>query len=493
MPPVIKKSKDETPDLEIIYPEEEAKLFKGDKAITFDQMREILGWETEEQYKERIKREKGEAAKEYKVGFGDEYMLKDPNGKKIRCSHNSKNRPFKEPWAKALCQDILLSGPGLPLAKRRFRFNGEALILGRYGSVISGQHRGAGFMLAVLEWRKDPARWKFSWPTEPVFETVATLGISEDQDTIRTIDNVQPRSLSDVLFTSDVFAKITNSVRRKEVTGYLAKAVDLLWKRVNIQTRYQTTAESCDFLDRHKNLLKCVKHVFDENGGGEKAGRALSALSISPGEVAALMYLMACSKSSPEEYEKTWSEKGLNFTLMEKAEQFVSRLALGNEGAPDFEPLRKVLGQIVTDEDGATSTEKRALLANAWNLFVQDKPITEAGIALKYGEDEAGVKRLIEFPSVGGIDKGDHVEKKQAGPTKEELEAEKARIRKETADKLLERIKQNAAARGQENGQVAPPAPAPTPATTPTPPPKAPVKPRAKPQGKPVLRGGTEK
>lgn len=428
--------------LPVVYPEVKATLRYGPAALTFTQAKELIGWENEEDYKKRMTVGKSPKAT---VGYAEDYLLKDPSGKKVRCWHNTHNRPLKEKWAEALCQDLLYSGPGLAPERRRWQFNGEAVIVGRHGQVLSGQHRLIAFILAVLRWRTGD-EWKRIWPTEPVLETVIVVGVDEGQATTRTLDNIQPRTLSDVFYTSALFADITDSVARKEVARMLEAAVKLLWKRSGAGTEvdYQTHGESSDFLDRHPKLLHCVKHMFSEN-----RDRAISLLRLSPGQCAAMMYLMGASKTDDVTYHKTRSEKGMDLSYMEEARGMWVALLSKSEKCKAISEALAMLVDASTDT-GGREIEKRAILTKAWVRYISQKPITLESLALQYAPDRNGNMRLVkeEDHVFGGIDVGDSYSKPaDAIPSPEEKEAEQKKVDAEKKQRVDDLAKKAATAK----------------------------------------------
>ncbi len=435
-PEVAKAVPKKAGNLPVVYPEVKASLRYGPSALTFIQACELIGWEDEETYKKRMTTD---PKKKAVVGYAEDYLLKDSAGRKVRCWHNTKNRPLKEPWCKALKQDLLCSGPGLTPERRRWQFNGEAIIIGRHGQVLSGQHRLIAFILAVLDWRKGD-EWKRIWPTEPVLETVIVVGVDESQKTTRTLDNIQPRSLSDVFYTSSLFADITDSVQRKELSRMLEAGVKLLWKRSGAGTEvdYQTHGESSDFLDRHPRLLNCVKHMF-----GENRDRAISNCRLSAGECATLLYLMGTSKSDDVQYHKTRSEKGMDFANWDKAHNFFVEFLSKTE---KLKPVHTAL-QLLVDSETATGgrkVEQHAILAKAWVQYLLRGAVKDGTqLVLRYGADRNNNMRLLkdEDHIFGGIDVGESYAKpNEEVPPPEAVEAEKKKIDAKRLEDMKEKV-----------------------------------------------------
>lgn len=439
-----RQAKKKEPERPILYPTPSTILCIGDgsiegtkTAVARAKMAELLWYETEDQWKDRVKKEMNDVVAVSKLcaaGFGEDFLYKNLGGQKVRCWNNTKNRSFSLSHMKELAQEILHSGPGLPKEKRRWQWNGESFIVGDRAQVISGQHRGIGLLWACDEWKRNPDKWKIIWPTEPTLDILLVFGVPELPYVLRTIDNVMPRKLSDVFYTSELFAKL-NPRDREECSRMLMNAVDLSWTRTGVDTKYQTHGESVDYLDRHPRLLRCVKDLFDEN-----SQRKISLLKLSPGRCAALQYLFGCSKSSLEKYSVNKTEKSLDWSMWDKAKEFFILISAQSE---KLAAVRTCLGYLI-DEDtgsGGRQVEKHALLCKAWNLFSMDKPVTEKALELAYGEDANGITRLLEHPTIGGIDLGEKTHEvkddaKTPEPTEAEVEAAKAAERKKRADEL---------------------------------------------------------
>lgn len=272
-----KKAKTEAVEREIIYKDVTVSVCKGDDAVTVEQAKKLLGWETESD----------------KVKFGNTFLLKDIEGNKVRCQNNSHNRRFSMTVARTLMAEIL---------RGKWRFNGESMIIGRSGETISAQHRLIGLILAAQEWEKDKERWSF-WTDEPTLESVIVFGIDEGDETVNTVDTGIPRSLSQVIERSEYFAGMKQKDRHRcaQMADY---AIRLLWHRtgagMDAFAPKRTHAESLDFLARHPRILECVKHVYEENGEEGKIANY-----VSPGYAAGLMYLMGCCATDPQEYGAT--------------------------------------------------------------------------------------------------------------------------------------------------------------------------------------------
>lgn len=404
----------------IIYAKPELKLLMGPSAMTVEAAMDTLGWENEPTYTTRmVTKDPSLTPDQCKL---KEFLFKDESGLKIMCWNNAKNRPFDERWARSVAQDIL---------NRNWMLNLENIIIGTTGLVLSGQHRLIGFVLAYQIYLKNKERYAPLWGSDPfVLETSVGLGASEDPRVVSTLDNVKPRSLADVLYTSDLFRDLSNT-ERKECARMLDTAIDMLWKRTGADKQefnsYQTHSQSQEFLTRHGRLLDCVKHIFEEN-----KERSISNLQLSPGQCAAAMYLMGSAGSSMLKYQEleVRHEKILDWGHWDEARDFWVALASGK--------LPHIIQALafLADEEGGRATEKMALIAKAWGFNGSKKPPTVEQLALRYTEpDTLGKRKLDESPTFGGIDIGHRKAAPQEGdsrpPTKEEVEETKLKIRQQ--------------------------------------------------------------
>lgn len=382
----------------IVYEEGHVKVFQGDEALTVEKAKQLLGW------------------REAKVD--EEPLLVDDYGKKIVCTNNRNNRPYYIQNADAIKQEVL---------RGRWRMNWENLIIGETGNVLSGQHRLIGFILAVQTWEQSPEDYPH-WEVIPSLEIAIAFGCSEDEDVINTIDTGKSRNLTDVLYRSEYFREFKPS-DRKFVARTADFAVKTLWERTGVKDAFslhRTHAESLDFIKRHPKLLDCVKHVFEENTEGriQKYAKSL-------GTAAGFMYLMAVSNSDWLVYKEQRNESCLNLDNWDKASEFW--LAIGNKDKK-FNLLHRAVVDLA--QHNSPNLEYQTLLIKAWLLFSADKPFTEANLAMKYNLDEDGVRFLIEFPLLGGIDAGPHEEVEEVEPTPEQVETEKAKVKQEKGNPI---------------------------------------------------------
>ena len=372
-----------------LYPKIEVQLCVGKEALTSDKAKKLLGWE------------ETEAAP----------LLKDANGKGIACVNNTSNRPFYPGLCRLYKQEHL---------RKRWRLNGETIIIGKTGQVLEGQHSLVALVLAVQEYEADPELHVQFWDAEPIMEKLVVFGIAEDDETVNTINSGKSRSLTDVLYRSEFFANSTIKNRRKlaKIADY---AVRFLWVRTGVPTTLRRTHfESVDFLIRHRKLVECVQHIFDE----EKGNKNLISQYISPGCASGLLYLMSACKSDVKKYNLVDppTEETLDFESWAKACDFWTELALGSK---EFGQLKKVMTDLRNRDGSISLAEQCALIVKAWNCWLIGQPITSKSIRLKYETDDDDFQTLAECPSVGGIDLGDPTADEEEDPTPEEIRERK--------------------------------------------------------------------
>lgn len=357
-----------------IYPNVSVKICQGDKAITCDLAKKLLGWESEEDGKP----------------IYEDYLLVDNLGHKVRCLHNTRNRPMEKEWALTLAQEVL---------NRRWRLNLQTIIVGKYGQITNGQHRLIGLVLACQTWKTDH-HWKALWPTEPTLESLIAFGGDEDDEYTRTLDNVKTRTLADVLYTNPLFAKYSPKDRKVMVRA-VDYAVRLLWKRTgmvhNAFTPRQTHSEAIDFIARHPRVLEGTRLLLEEDY------TKLVRKTLGIGYASALLYLMAASNDSLEVYQDSPCEESLTLAEWDKAAQFW----VGLQADPIFQVLREVLTNLTNrDDEGVVGglDERLATVIKAWKCYINEEPLDLVALQLNYDIDEAGFKTLNDPQTLGGLD-----------------------------------------------------------------------------------------
>lgn len=484
------------------YPTVESKVFGDENPITVEMMKEWLGWmeETEE------------------VKFGADYSYSTHDGKKVRLLNSGKNRPITQTIVDTYRQEHL---------QRRWRLNGETIVIGNKGEVLSGQHRGVALIEANAERHgKNHMHWDDNWPEngDVTMPSIVVFGIDESDPVVNTLDTGKPRSLADVLYRSEYWAKEKPAVRRvrARMGDY---AIRLLWERTGAKkdsfVPRRTHSEAIDFIERHRKIIKCINHIDEENQKGEPKkdadGKPIPesgkiAKYISPGYAAALMYLMGCSRSDGDNYRNPRGgaprkESGLNWEEWETAENFW--IDLGQQGQMKCKEVRTAFAALVNPDTGdrGTMSEKIAVIVKAWALYREHGEVPDGSLVgddgvvlLDYERDEDGMRHLSNHPVIDGIDlgpsKGEEKEEEEttAEPSVEEIaeqsapEAEAAEPEAAPDDKAAQREEKKkkllANRAEKKNGGTTPAEPA---ANGETPAAETPVAtpPKGKPKGKP--------
>lgn len=389
-------------------------VHSDDKPITVALAKKLLGWEEVEK----------------------NHLLKDVDGRKISCSNNLKNRPISKANYDTLKQEIL---------RRKWRFNGEPIIVGSEGGILNGQHTLIALILASQEMEQNPELWEVYWQSEPTIDKLIVYGVPEEDLIINTMDTCKPRTLADVIYRSEFFADL-NSVQRKKASKIAESAIKMMWHRTGASldafAPRRTHAESLDFIDRHPTLLKCVSFIFNEDGKEKSLSNYLS-----PGYASALLYLMASSSSELMSYYSSPEDRvedNLDFESMERAQDFWCELHAGE----DFQPVRKMLGNLL-NEGTSSIAVKCAVIIKAWEQYLLEEPITTKSIKLKFVANEYDIMELAETPICGGIDLGNPDEEPQADDIttirerakKEELQSKKRKQAEESPTKSKKRAK----------------------------------------------------
>lgn len=454
---------------EVKYPEFTVGKYLLDKAIKADQAQRMLGWETEKDYVARMLKlpeNRGRKAAEFE--FGEDYLLKVPEkldqaGQKVRCWNNAKNRPFDEKHCRKLAWVVLMRQWAGPTTMPGKTVNGETICIGRTKLVLSGQHRLIALVLAHLMWKADKpgGKWKALWPEDqypdgPVLESVVCFGVSEDQEVVNTLDNVKPRTPSDIFYTSDLFA-LYSPDQRKMASSHLQAAVSFLWRRTrygggegDVGQRYASNPEIMSFVELHGGekgrLIEAVKHVVDWN---YKERKISGLLGLSPGAAAGMLYLMGSSATDGEEFRKQLAagqEPSFDWRNWDLAVKFWQELS---ERGSQLDPAREALCRLADPETGSGKrdpVEQACLIAKTWESYLgaggKAKKM-QFPIRLKYDRGEYGENLLNEFPTFEGIDLGEPRRREgQNGEalTPEEVEQRLKESRAQATKKAQEKI-----------------------------------------------------
>lgn len=437
---------------EVLYPEVGVNVYclgSDLGPLTQTVAKTILDWQTEAEIRARLVADghdefaaEGARLKVEVDGVVVPQTLVDGTGAKVWCLRNSTNREYTDSWARELCQDIL---------QGNWKFNLENVIVSRTGVVTSGQHRLIGFVLACQSWAESPESYPH-WAAEPALETLVALGGSDDPTVLRTVDNVKPRSLGDVFFTSPTFSDLDRD-GKKLASKMLASAVNRLWQRTRAGEqgglKYQTHSQSVEFLAKHKRLEEAVRHIFEEN----KGTRPLSNLDLQPGDCAALMYLMAVGNTDIDGgYLQDRSEATVDLSLWDTAAAYWSRLAKRDGSVRGV--VSGLAGLVDPDTGGyGRWAEKSTVLCLGFAAFAERGKVVEADVGLIYATDDEGVRHLtpecLTSGTAGGIDQGPPV------PKVREDKADEAEAAKNAKDATRKKLSDQADATAKGDGKDA--------------------------------------
>ena len=359
-----------------------------DDSITYEDAQQMLGWVTESD----------------DLKFGDDFLCRDIDGRKVRCENNKDNVPFAPVRAATYKQEIL---------NGNWRLNGEPVIFGVTGNVLSAQHTLVGFILAVQTWRRNPDEYPL-WKEEPTLSTYVSVGIDESDEVVNTIDTGKRRQLSHVLFRSEILSSVKKKDRTK-VAKMCDSPVRTVWDRTgqkfDAYSPRLTHSEALGYLKEHPKLIQCVKNIHDQD-----VEQGISKY-LPPGVAAGLLYLMGCD-STKKGGKRAWSS-------MTKAKEYFRCIAKSE--AASSAVGRKIVG--LFNQGLGTLDERVALVVMGW-LAYKEKTLVEAkDLKLKYNQDRDGFKYLSEYPSVGGIDYGK--------PTKSDIHLQNGEDVKEKKPKKL--------------------------------------------------------
>lgn len=432
--------------------------------ITVANAKAMLQYETEAEYSARMVKLQGGQPDQYvfrpagmatnhkdfaRLAKTAEANFVDPAGQRVVCWRNANNRPLDVAWVQELMQDA---------AERGWRLNCENIIISKTGFVMSGQHRLVMLIWLYLCWRGDAKgdAWadisrvaRRHWgEEEPYIESLVACGADEDQATLMTLDNTKARTDADNAIQMELFegwtrpapsndasgAKVLvprplDSKQKREAAKYLDVATDLLWVRTGASgtaKRIKSKKATANFWDAHPTLLECVRHIWEENGGKDSdSGMGIAAAKLSPGECAAMLYLMGSCGTNGATYRDRpdvgdRNEDCIDWGAMTKAKEFWSKLGQSHpdyDGPAEFKelfrPLRHAIGKTYDPHTGigGKSEEKQALIVKAWAAYIAHGNIQDADLELRYDRDvdqegNQTDKWLAESPKFGGIDVG---------------------------------------------------------------------------------------
>lgn len=354
-------------------------VFTGDHKLTVETVKERLGWITE-----------AEVAKAG-VKFEGDYLLRDHEGNKVRCTKNDTNRPFGRGLADEYALEFLRNTwEGL---------NGETFIFDSKGMLHNGQHRLIGLVLAEQLRQKNKEKWKEYGVNGPIkIDAIFVTGISHKREVVDSIDGGRKRSVGDVFFRHE-FDKGFTAKQRKTLNNMLAGAVRLSWLRqggkVVSDAPKLPRSEAIRHLEANPGIRAAVEYVWREDEGVEGSGGGQIGSLISLPYAAALLYLMSGAKST---------ETKQDFTLLDKAQEFWTKFASG-AGLEANDPIL-VLRKLLQSSEASSAAGRDGItimVVKAWNAWIDGNKVTAADIKVKMKTVD-GVKRIDEDPRIGGLD-----------------------------------------------------------------------------------------
>lgn len=392
--------------------------------ITVEKAKYLLGWLEED----------GDAVK-FKSG---EYSteLEPYLPRRVKLQNNPHNRPINSGNFLDLRQSILT---------KKWKFNGEPIIVGKTGTLLNGQHTLIATVLAEFERTEGDNKdhWATIWDSPITIDKMIVYGVDETDEVVNTMDTCKSRSLADVIYRANHFKGMKlDPKQRRSIAKIMEHAVRLLWDRtgagLDAFSPRRTTLECVDFINRHEWLVKAVRHIWEENGDTDEIAKYVTL-----GYASGLLYLMATSTTDGDKYRAmdNPSEKAVSFGNRDKALAFWTEFVSGDErDLARFNPVREAIGMLADAETGKTGTlaEKIAIIFKAWCLYLEDGKFTKASLKLDYHQREDGSLKLLDKPDFGGIDAVsiDTKEDDEEGETDpDEIEANKEEVKQEALGK----------------------------------------------------------
>lgn len=355
--------------------------------LTVEQVKAILGWQEEPE-----------------GGKWKDYKLIDVYGNKVKLAGVKANRPFRIGLAKRYANEFV---------RGKWRFNGESFVIDSNGQFQDGQHRGVGFVLADQMREKDPGKWKeylgAAGKSGLTLDALIVRGVPPNDDVVDTLNTGQKRTLGDVIYRNHTIANARKGAYTDKelvvLSNILAGALRLVWMRVVNKAVNDAPhfphSEAMDFLKAHSDLTKAVLQVWDYEDGSEKRISKSMTVAYAGG----LFYLMACSKTDPEQF----MEQGvhvLDLSNWDKAKEFWDIFASGRGGAGS--PMLRAKDIVKTIEAGSAMGREEIIrtVVKAWNLWTEGKKSVarDTVVVSKAMNEEKEMMVLAEAPRIGGID-----------------------------------------------------------------------------------------
>lgn len=396
--------------------------------LTPDMAKAIVGWKEVEKSRDALK-------------------VDGPQGRiYVELQNNKNNRNFKIRLAERYGRMMLRGEWAGQVNSPSKTGNGESMTLDQKGGVISAAHRCVGLILADMDRQKLEASGEEGArklrelglkPGKPIVLPNVVVVKDVHDPAADTADTGKGRSLGDVLFRRRIFrdgAKVPESVQAR-LSRELANAVRLVSLRMGgakVSTggklEYPTAVK---FLEKNPLLQDCIEHIWEENGGGGRAGNRIAGY-IGLGQAAGLMYLQAYSASDRAKYEAgelDMARKPKNWAAAEKFWTLFSAFAVQEVAAAEAPPiaaLYKALEANRRSEDKLSRDAMCVLVARAWLAWMgveESKWRTIKSLQTKlYAKD--GEKMVLAFERFGGfdLDKAILEEKGWLEPDEEEVE-----------------------------------------------------------------------
>lgn len=408
--------------------------------------------------------------------FGEEYSLKDYYDKKVRLLKNLKNRPIYHSNLETIQQNMLM---------KRWELNGEPTIISDVGNVLDNQHTLISLILAQqrLDYEKNidntTLKWIHHWPEGIIsIPKVIVYGIKGSESVVNSMNTGKPRNFTDVLYRSPYFSKLParskDGVDRQTAARVTDHAVREIWVRMwmylNSYGNRLTNMEGANWIEAHGGMegkfLECVRFILDEDTHGHISRY------ISCGKAVSLMWLSAVGKSSQEKYyilrnndKDEEAYMTLNWSNWKLAVSFWKEFGdrepdkvvhAGKENETTVEgksrgPLKALtdLLEKMNNSDEPMVYEKDFVIARAWNLWCEEKPVTETAIKIKdtdYTEADkvTGTRQLVRRKHLrfGELDLGIYREKLTktlSSPQQEEVNNRINEVKSKNLEELQKR------------------------------------------------------
>lgn len=379
----------------------ETVVYQGEKALTVEQAKELIGWKIVGYAPKKGSAEKPEDALH-------KFHLRDTDGNKVFLVNNATNRPIRPGLYKRYISEVLRS---------KWYLNGETIVFDENGMCTNGQHRLIAFVLAEEIRRKDPKRYaKYGWggpgtKSELRMEVIVVRGISSAPEVLDTQNLGQKQTGGDVIYRRDFFKDEIDSKRRK-LSNILSGATRLVWLRCTNRkvsdAPHFPPSEMLDFIEDHPKLIEYARYIADldtksKTGAITKGGSAGGGITLS--YATGLCYVMSASATDPDE----WREKGvagMNFKMEAKAKKFWEKFASPtNIGATD--PIYNLLQLLPGIDTGSAEgrDELVGMVIKAFNAFADGVEVEQKDLQVRRMRDKkTGEESLAEDPRLGGID-----------------------------------------------------------------------------------------